>query len=164
MESFSDELRNCMRHWTTGVAVVTSFSDGHQHGMTVNSFVSVSLDPPLVTVTLANTTRTCELVKSSGNFAVTILSEEQADVADRFAGRGVEPADRFEGLEFNRFDGQAPVLVNGVAGIECKVVHSHVMKNSTLFIGEVIDARLLRTDLKPLVYLNRTYYRGVGQE
>ncbi|TLN16183.1 flavin reductase family protein, partial [bacterium] len=87
MQVLSEALRQAMRHWTTGVSVVTSRYGDAQHGMTVNSLASLSLDPPMLTVTLANATRTFELVKRSGVFGVTILGADQGPISDRFAGR-----------------------------------------------------------------------------
>jgi len=87
MQVTAEMVRHAMRHWTTGVAVVTARLDDQIHGMTVNSFTSISLEPPLVSATLAAGTRTQSLVEQTGVFGVTILSEGQADISDRFAGR-----------------------------------------------------------------------------
>src|SRR5687768_1070432 len=83
----SEKLRRAMRAWTTGVAVVTARYENQQYGMTVNSFSSVSLEPPVVSVTLKQLTHTHDLVIRSGVFAVTILNSEQKELSDRFAGK-----------------------------------------------------------------------------
>ena len=87
MTIHGDLLRHLMRHWTTGVTIVTSIRNGQHHGMTVNSFTSLSINPALITVTLANTTRTHRFVLTSGVFGVTILSIDQQELAYRFAGK-----------------------------------------------------------------------------
>ncbi len=69
-----EQLRHAMRAWTTGVTVVTAAHAGQKYGMTVNSFTSISLDPPLISVALKKLTHTHDLVEKSGEFAVTILS------------------------------------------------------------------------------------------
>ncbi|MEW6180470.1 MAG: flavin reductase family protein [Chloroflexota bacterium] len=153
-----EALRNAMRHWTTGVAVLTSRIPDMQHGMTVNSFTSISLDPPLVCVTLANTTRTRNLVEQSGIFGVTILAEDQVEIANRFAGWIPENEDRMAGIETYTLVSGSPLLTGGLVGLDCKVVHRYPMKDSTLYIGEVVAIQHQRTE-QPLVYHNRVYHR-----
>ena len=155
-----EQLRRAMRHWVTGVSVVSSEYEGFRHGMTVNSFVSISLDPPLVTITLANSTRTCGLIQQSGKFGVTILSQEQEHVADLFAGRLPDGGDRFAGLDTFSLSGSLPLIRGGLASIECNVVQQYAMPNSTLFIGQVQQVWV--GEGKPLIYFNRTYHRVGG--
>ena len=158
MIGVGEQLRQSMRHWTTGVAIVTSRYAGIQHGMTVNSFTSVSLDPPLVTVTLAHQTRTRHLVQQSYRFGVTILASGQQAIADRFSGRGSEDSDRFAGLELFELAGGVPLLKIGLAFVDCQVIHQHELENSTLFIGQVLAAEVGLPD-DPLVYYQRSYHR-----
>ncbi|MES0361008.1 MAG: flavin reductase family protein, partial [Anaerolineales bacterium] len=69
-----DQLRLVMRHWTTGITVVSTQYQGVRHGMTVSSFTSVSLEPQVVTISLAKSSRTHDLIQSAGSFGITILS------------------------------------------------------------------------------------------
>lgn len=156
-----DLLRQSMRHWVAGVTVVSSQYDGLRHGMTVNSFTSVSLDPPLVTVTLANDTRTHALVEQAGWFGVSILSERQQELSDRFAGRVPDGGDRFAGVEVVERAGRVPLIAGALAGFECRVVHRFPMAHSTLFIGQVEDV-WQGPEESPLVYWNRIYHRMGG--
>ncbi len=156
MEALSESLRQAMRHWTTGVSVVTSRQGEARHGMTVNSLTSISLDPPLVAVTLANLTRTLELVRHSGVFGVTILGAQQAFIADRFAGRATSEEDRFAGLETFTLDSGVPFLRGGLAFLDCEVVFTYPLPNSTLLIGAVNAVETLQ-EADPLVYHNRVY-------
>jgi flavin reductase (DIM6/NTAB) family NADH-FMN oxidoreductase RutF len=94
----SEQLRRAMRTWTTGVAVITAIHDGQKYGMTVNSFTSVSLEPPLIGITLKQLTHTHELAVKSGEFSITILSADQKELADRFAGKIADIKDRFAGI------------------------------------------------------------------
>ena len=71
-----EQLRRTMRAWTTGVTVVTAIYEGKQYGMTVNSFTSISLEPPLISVALRKMTHTHDLVEKSGEFSITILSTD----------------------------------------------------------------------------------------
>ena len=146
-----------MRRWVTGVSIVTSQSEGYRHGMTVNSFVSISIEPPLVAVTLAVNTRTHSLVKECGYFGVSILSSSQSELSDIFAGRILDGGDRFAGVESYTWLGKAPLIEGGLAGLECRVVHEYPMPNSTLFVGEVLAAGR-REEGDPLVYVDRGYH------
>lgn len=160
-----EQLRRAMRRWVTGVAIVTSRSADGVHGMTVNSFGSISLNPPLVTVTMNQDTRTCHLVQHSGIFAVTVLSASQQPLAEQFAGRA-DPAGRFDpnadrmaGLDTFSLVTGAPLIQGGIAFVDCRVAHQYAMPLSILFIGEVVAAKLPETgeDPIPLVYMNRAF-------
>jgi flavin reductase (DIM6/NTAB) family NADH-FMN oxidoreductase RutF len=153
-----EQLRQVMRHWTTGVAVVTSSHNGGVHGMTVNSFTSVSLDPPVVAVTLANVTRTFKMVLKSGMFGITILHENQAEISERFAGKILKEQDRFDGVETFFLEHPVPLIAGGCAYLNCRLIFSHPLPDSTLLLGEVVAADA-EGDLRPLVYLNRGYHR-----
>jgi flavin reductase (DIM6/NTAB) family NADH-FMN oxidoreductase RutF len=154
-------LRQTMRRWVTGVSIVTSQYDGKRHGMTVNSFTSISLDPPLVTVTLADNTRTHALVRTAGIFGVTILAAEQEHLSDVFAGKVADGGERFAGVEVFTLDGRIPLLSGGLAALVCRLVAEHPSGHSTLFIGEV-TAAWQRDDGTPLIYMNRKYHRLAG--
>ena len=157
MTEQSETLRKAMRQWTTGVCVVCSKDETLTHGMTVNSFTSVSLDPPLIVVTLANDTRTCNLVKKTGRFSVSILRQDQKFIADRFSGKDDEESDRFHGIETFALPEGLPAIANALAILETRVIKTVDFDHSTLFVAEVTF-----TDLKlqgrPLVYHNREYY------
>ncbi len=157
MSMDGEDLRGAMRRWTTGVAILTSQLDGTRHGMTVNSFTSVSLFPPRVAVTLARRTRTFHIVEESGIFAVTILREDQVEAAERFAGRVPEDGDRFAGLAWAEAASGAPLLMGGLAFLDCKVVHRYDMAEATLLVGEVLQVQL-GAEGRPLVYLDRKFH------
>ena len=152
-------LRQMMRHWTTGVAVVTSLVDGVIHGMTVNSFTSISLDPPVVEVSLANATRTNAMVKRSGVFGITVLGEGQKDIADTFAGLTSDDGDRFLGLETFSLVTGSPLIKGGLASLDCRVKGSLEVGSTTVFFGDVVATKE-QSNHWPLVYFNRLY-RGL---
>lgn len=154
-------LRAAMRRWVTGVAIVTSQHDGMSHGMTVNSFGSIQLDPPLVTVTMNLDTRTCHLVEQSGVFAVTVLSAAQQPLAELFAGRIDTGVDRMAGLDTFALVTGAPLIRGGLAFVDCRVVSQHPLHLSKLFIGEVVAAQSAPPGpgMQPLIYHNRTFTR-----
>ena len=153
-----EKLRRAMRAWTTGVAIVTSIYGDQQYGMTINSFTSVSLEPPLICVTLKRLTHTHDLVVKSGMFSVTILTSAQKELSDRFAGKIPDITDRFEGVQTETISLDSPVFKDGMAYFDCTVVSSTPVGENTLFIAEVVDARGAGEG-EPLVYHNREYWK-----
>ena len=157
-----EQLRHAMRAWTTGITVVTALHDGQQYGMTVNSFTSISLEPPLISVALKKLTHTHELVEKSGEFSVTILAFAQKELSERFAGKHPQIKDRFEGVTTETLSINAPLLKDGIAYFNCRVVNSIPVGENTLFVAEVIAAQGEgRGD--PLVHHNRTYWKLAEQ-
>jgi len=154
----SEKLRRAMRAWTTGVAIVTSIYEGRQYGMTVNSFTSISLEPPLISVTLKRLTHTHDLVVKSGLFSVTILTAAQKELSDRFAGKLPNIIDRFAGVQTETISLDAPVFKEGMSYFDCRVTNSMPVGENTLFIAEVLDARG-EGEGEPLVYHNRQYWK-----
>lgn len=156
-----EQLRHAMRAWTTGVAVLTAQHDGQRYGMTVNSFTSISLDPPLVSVALKNLTHTYDLVSKSNEFSVTILGSDQRHLSDRFAGKLPHIQDRFEGVELETLFIPAPLIKGGIAYFNCRVKDVFLVGENSLFVAEVIAARG-EGEGDVLAYHNRTYWR-LGQ-
>jgi len=155
-----EQLRRAMRAWTTGVTIVTASYQGERYGMTVNSFTSISLEPPLISVSLKKLTHTHELVEKSGEFALTILSANQGDISDRFAGKIPDITDRFEGVETEKLIIDAPLIKGGTGYFNCRVVNTIPIGENTLFFAEVIAARGEGED-EPLVYHNRVFWKLV---
>ena len=153
-----EQLRHAMRAWTTGVSIVTASHADQQYGMTVNSFTSISLEPPLVSLALKNLTHTHDLVERSGEFAVTILAAHQKELSDRFAGKHPEIKDRFEGVATERLLINAPLIKGGIAYFNCRVVNSILVGENTLYVAEVIAVQGEGTG-EPLVYHNRVYWK-----
>lgn len=155
-----EQLRHAMRAWTTGVAVVTAIHEGQRYGMTVNSFTSISLEPPIISVTLKRLTHTYELVEKSGEFSMTILSADQGDLSDIFAGKIPDVNDRFEGVPTEKMLIDAPLIKGGMAFFNCRVTNSVPVGENTLFVAEVIAVRG-EGDGDPLVYHNRVFWKLV---
>jgi flavin reductase (DIM6/NTAB) family NADH-FMN oxidoreductase RutF len=156
----ADVLRQAMRFWVTGVTVVTAAHQGVQHGMTVSSFTSVSLTPPQVLVSLAQNTRTHDLVTRSRSFGISILSIGQQEVSDRFAGRMPDESDRLAGLETFTLVTGTPLITGGLTHLDCHVVTTLGSGTHTIFIGEVLSAKNAG-DGEPLIYFNRGYKKLV---
>ena len=128
-------LRRVMGHFPTGVAVVTTEMDEEPHGMTVNSLTSVSLDPPMVLVSLTTGARTTDAVSRAGRFAVSILSVRQEEIALRFARRS---EDHFGGLALEYGAHSVPVVPSAVAHVECAVEQEIAAGDHVIFLGRVL--------------------------
>ncbi len=151
-----EELRKAMRNWATGITIVSVEHEGARHGMTVSSFTSISLDPPLLSVSLYNTSRTNALVTAAGKFGVTILAADQEDVSNAFAGRIPDTEDRFAGCEVEYLLSKIPFIKGGLSFFECRVTNTIPTGTNTLFIGEIIEAKA-RDGGDPLLYFNQKY-------
>jgi flavin reductase (DIM6/NTAB) family NADH-FMN oxidoreductase RutF len=146
-------FRKAMGAFPTGVTVVTVASgDGNMHGMTVNSFSSVSLDPMLVLVCLNETSRGLGLIERAGAFVVNVLSAGQQDISRWFANRH-RPASSsmFDGVPFEPGVTGCPVLVGATASFECRVRQSHRAGDHLIVLGEVV-ALVHRPQLDPLIF------------
>jgi len=125
-------LRGCFGHFATGVTVVSYAADGEPRGATVNSFTSVSLDPPLLLVSLARTARACAALPDKP-FVVNVLAEDQLDLAMHFAGR-TRP-----GFEVPWLEGAGvPRLRGTVAWFECKPWAAYEGGDHVLHVGEIV--------------------------
>ena len=130
-----DELKDVMRRYPTGIAVVSVDLDGEQLGLTVASLVSVALEPPLVAVSIARQAALHELLHDDGACAVSLLAESQADLAEHFA-RGVPPIALWQGID--KRDGvRGPLLANALGWLECVLAAEHEAGDHTLFLGRV---------------------------
>lgn len=127
------ELRNCFGHFATGVTVVTCETDGGKHGFTANSFTSVSLDPPLLLVSVDRKTKAFQFLKNN-HFTINILKESQKDTAIHFAGRpfDIEPFNWEKGTHCHR-------LQDSLAYLECEPWAEYDGGDHVLYIGKVID-------------------------
>lgn len=153
-----DDLKEAMRAWLTGVAIVTGKFGETVHGMTANSFNSLALDPPTVLVALRHHTRTQQLVRKGQIFAVSILDVHQIGLARRFAGQTEMDKTRFEGVETFKMLTGAPLIKNATAYLDCKVIKDFDIGGTTAFIGEVLASRIDPGDGKePLLYFNRQW-------
>jgi flavin reductase (DIM6/NTAB) family NADH-FMN oxidoreductase RutF len=150
------KFRTAMGKFATGVTVIATDVDGEVHGMTANAFMSVSLDPKLVVISIGEKARILEKIKESKIFSVNILSTDQQELSMIFAGQLKEHRE----VEFDRLDGK-PVLKGVVAQIACEVSAEHLEGDHTLFIGKVTDIHL--EDAEPLIFYSGRY-RGLAEE
>ncbi len=141
-----------MSHFASGVTIVTAEHEGKLYGMTVASFASLSLHPPLVLVCIEKGAKSHDAIAGAGAFGVSILSAGQQEVSGRFASRR---DDKFDGVGIRRGELNVPLIEGSICALECRL-HSQLSGGDhTIFVGEVVDARV--TDEAPLVYFRSSY-------
>jgi flavin reductase (DIM6/NTAB) family NADH-FMN oxidoreductase RutF len=128
------DFRNALGAFVTGVTVVTTTVDGKPLGFTANSFSSISLDPPLISVCIGKTSSNFEAFSRATTFNVTILSEQQRHVSKAFSARGV---DRFALVEWKAGDLGAPLIEGGAAWFECTLQQRVDAGDHHILIGHV---------------------------
>ncbi len=153
-----EPFRRTAARFATGVTVVTTSADGEPFGMTVNAFMTLSLDPLLIAVGLSRNARAHDHVVGFGRFAVTVLGDGQAGVARWFADpKRPMGADAFSGAEW--MPGPAtgcPVLVDGVGYFDCTVDAAHPAGDHSLVIGRVEDFGRLSAG-RPLLFMDSAF-------
>ena len=149
-----DEYRRALRRFTSGLTVITVADGDRLHGMTASSFAAVSLEPPLVLVSLEKGSHTRDLVLGARAFVANVLADTQEDVASGFAQAGHKP---FEHTPHRVSSNGGAILDDVLAWLECRVHRTVDAGDHDVVIGEVLssDAR----DGSPLVYFNRAYRR-----
>ena len=147
------QYRRTCAQFATGVTVVTTVdTGGHPHGLTVNSFSSVSLDPPLVLVSIDLRNAILGHFITSSCFAINVLGEDQEELSRRFSSTA---ENRFLGLEWTANASGVPLLSGVLAQLECAVVQTFEAGDHTVLIGEVRRARCEAG--QPLVFFNSGY-------
>ncbi|WP_085991022.1 flavin reductase family protein [Oceanobacillus senegalensis] len=142
-------FRDAMGKFATGVTVILTELDGEQHGMTANAFMSVSLDPKLVVISIKEDARMLQKIEESNQFSVNILSAEQEDISKTFAGQIKD-----QQVYFDRLAGM-PVIPDSLAQVACEVSSTYVEGDHTLFIGKVKDIAV--KDGNPLLFYSGKY-------
>ncbi|RIL07866.1 MAG: flavin reductase [Proteobacteria bacterium] len=150
-----DLFKSVLRRWASGVTIVTTRAGGRDHGMTVSSFSSVSLDPPLVLVCADKKANTLPAIAESGAFAVNVLAQGQQALSNRFAKIGNE-AERFDCLDCRRGPSGSPWIPEAHAVLDCRVAAVHDAGDHVIYVGEVLAAEIDETS-EPLVYYDARY-------
>jgi flavin reductase (DIM6/NTAB) family NADH-FMN oxidoreductase RutF len=148
------DFRNCLGMFPTGVAVVTTVApSGAFVGLTINSFASVSLDPPLVLWSLHANSPSMGAFDRASHFAVNILADDQVELSRRFAS---PQPHKFSGLKVNAGAGDVPLLEGCVATIECKGHARHTGGDHLIFVGHV-ERFCYDPQKRPLVFHGGRY-------
>ncbi len=150
------DLRQVMRRWATGVTVVTSHGPTGRHGITVNSFTSLSLDPPLCLICIKKDAVAHQAIPEAGGFAVNLLAAGQAEVSARFAGLRPHVADPFADLNLDRSPAGHPVFTDALGYLECALEADIAGGDHTIFVGRVGHAQAM-AEAAPLLWYGGRY-------
>jgi flavin reductase (DIM6/NTAB) family NADH-FMN oxidoreductase RutF len=150
-----EDLRGLMRYWPHGVSVLSVDYEGDRMGVTLSSLVSLSLDPPLVGISVGKQASCYELLRKAGTFAVSLLGAEQEDIARRFAA-GWPPLVHWDGVAV-REGKVAPLVEGGVGWIEARTVAEHDVGDHTFFVGDVLYVER-GPSTRALMYRDREYH------
>jgi flavin reductase ActVB len=152
----SEAYRDALRHFASGVTVVTIRSGERVHGLTVSAFASVSPDPPLVAVIIDHRHSAYPMLESEGaSFAVNVLRQEQVELSNRFAW--LKDEDRFGVGDWGTAATGAPVLAEALAWLDCTVEHRYPAGTHTIYVGLVQASSVPAPGAAPLVYWDRGY-------
>ena len=151
------DLRNALGTFATGVAIITtSDGDGRLHGLTANSFSSVSLDPPLVLWSLSREAPSFPAFRTATHFGVNVLGAEQQELAERFSRRH---PDKFDGVTYELGEYGVPLIEGAPAHFECRIVDRYYGGDHEIFLGHVERYGYER---KPtLLFCHGDYHRAV---
>lgn len=150
------DFRKICGQFATGVTVLTTTSNDEVHGITVNSFTSVSLDPPLILFCIDKKARFNTPLTAEKSLAINILSEEQQEISNRFANPSMTSEERFSGLQFLS-DYANPVFDDNVGVLIAQLQQTHDGGDHWIYIAKVIEGQSFAGN--PLLYYSGSYSR-----
>lgn len=150
-------FKNALSAWCSGVAVVTTRTpDGLAYGLTVSSFSSLSLDPPLILACIHNHNRFPSMVRAAQAFAVSILGRHQEEASNYFALSGREPTLDLTVIQGRELDNGQPAVAGSLATLGCELYDAIEAGDHTIVIGRVVEANSAGEG-DPLLYYRRAY-------
>lgn len=160
----ADQYRAVLSRFVTGITVVTTIDDvdGHAQpfGTTVNAFNSVSLDPPLVLITVGRERSIHPVIARTGRFAVNILAEDGQALSDCFSGGPTDvPREAFCGASYRLGANGQPLLDDALAWLSCELDRTVEAGDHTLYIGRIVELGASDRREWPLLYFRRRYLR-----
>jgi flavin reductase (DIM6/NTAB) family NADH-FMN oxidoreductase RutF len=141
-------FRDALARFATGVAFVTAAPDGEPAGLIINSFTSVSLEPPLISFCPSRSSLTWSHIRRAQSFGVNVLARQHEHFVTRASPPG---ADRFAGLDWEPGHGGAPLLTDALATLECQIVAEHPTGDHWIVVGQV-DSLHVSPTKDPLVF------------
>jgi flavin reductase (DIM6/NTAB) family NADH-FMN oxidoreductase RutF len=154
------DFRRITGHFATGVTVITTANGNMLHGMTANAFMSVSLNPLLVLVSIDKAAHAHDEVEQTSRFAVNVLAESQQELSTLFAATAEPERDALRGAAFHMSPGGLPLLDGSIAYLECSVRERYAGGDHTLFLAEVTGGEIT-SDAPPLLFY-QAKYRGLA--
>ncbi len=156
----ADSFRHVLGHYPTGVAVITAQTPDGPVGLSMNSFTSLSLQPPLVLFCPAVSSSTWPTLRAVGRIAINVLSAGQESVSRAFAARS---ADRFAGLDWTFGENGAPLLTDALGWLECDVQAEYPAGDHTVVIARIERMGVHDAIAEPLVFFRGGYYQGISE-
>jgi len=151
----SEDFRHACGRFPTGVTIATVLdADGQPHGLTVSSFTSVSLTPPLISICLGHAVSLIDTFRAASFFGINILAAEQQALSERFARKG---EDRFQGISWTPGANGAPLIEGVLAAMECQVDQRIPVGDHDILIGRMVGTRV--RDGAPLLHFTGAYRR-----
>jgi len=155
----SEEFRRTCGRFPTGVTIASVMDgEGTPHGLTVSSFVSVSLDPPLISICLGHAVSLIDIFRMATHFGINVLAENQQAFSERFARKG---EDRFDGVEWTPGETGVPLIAGVLAAIECEVEQRITAGDHDILVGRMVRARV--AEGKPLLHFASRYRRMASE-
>jgi flavin reductase (DIM6/NTAB) family NADH-FMN oxidoreductase RutF len=152
------ELRRVMGHFATGVTVITTKDkDGGPNGLTANAFMSLSLNPPLILISIDKAATCYACFAPQNAFTVNFLSEDQEEISRRFATKGI---DKFAGLKWKEGSNGAAILDGVLGHVECKITQCYDGGDHTIVLGEILNVHA--NGEHPLLFFKGKYQRLPG--
>ena len=158
-----NDFKAALSAWAAGVTVVTTRHEGLVYGITASSFSSLSVNPLLVLVCIANSNHLARMVQESKVFAISILAAGQENISNYFAVHGRDPSPAFEEwLDTQEWHTGAPIMRGAIAHLDCMLEEAVPGGDHTIMIGRVVGA-VASVSAAPLLYFQRAY-RRLNQE
>ena len=152
----SQSFKEGMRLLSSGVSVISTLNDNNPSGLLVTSVTSVTSDPPTLLVCINNSATSCNEIDESNIFAVNILPKDEKQLAEAFSS----PKNRESRFKLNTWTALktgAPILDNALVSFDCVVKKKINYSTHTIFFGEIVDVKVARENLNPLLYFNQKF-------
>ncbi len=147
-------FRNAMGNFCTGIVIATGMDENVPVGFAAQSFVSLSLDPPLVALCPGKSSSSWPKIRAGGNFCINILRREQKPVCDIMAQSG---GDKFASIDWRAGKTGAPIIADVLGYVDCTLEAEHEAGDHTIAIGRVQDFQILDESAAPLLFYKGTY-------
>ncbi|MGQ0621295.1 MAG: flavin reductase family protein [Panacagrimonas sp.] len=155
MSTFTErEFRSAMGQFCSGVVIVTGLCEGMPVGFSAQSFVSLSLQPPLIGVCPARTSSSWPRIRASGSFGINVLGIDQKELCASFARSG---GDKFARRNWSNGLTGSPMLEGALSFIDCRLEAEHEAGDHSIAVGRVVDLKVLDTERLPLLFFRGLY-------
>jgi 3-hydroxy-9,10-secoandrosta-1,3,5(10)-triene-9,17-dione monooxygenase reductase component len=151
------EFKNALTEFVSGVTVITYKLGSEMGGLTVSSFSSLSLEPPLILFCINNQSTNLSKLQTAGSFAVNILGSDAEIVSNQFATPDINKHDLIEKIGFTTKETGSPLLIGCIALLDCKIENIYAGGDHSILVGHVQFATS-DTSKRPLIYFKRKYY------